>query len=370
MSGELPRGGAEWMRWVEGQFRTLNRHSHGVSFAEPTGGGGGGGPLGWSIGYNADFTNRQVYTSPDQVICAPDGWTFNAYASPLVPAVAIQSTPGQYGWGYTEPGWYAITMSCNFGITAGVLPLPSFIRLDFASYEGAVIQASLPLFPNSATDLFAQETFTTIYYSPGIAVEVNEQTANQLILGWSGDATLTHSDGGMNNLIELAVVRLDGGTGTSPASSVAWTALQASVSVYAPGPSITIYPNVWSVQAPLAGYPLVALTPDASDFGGLTITDAGIYEIRLTGLLQFSGTYPPVVSARIQADSSYREVRATFPVGPGFESAITNGCWIDCTTGAVPLTAGDHVIFDVFWQGTTVMDNTGMNFDVLVTQLA
>lgn len=145
----------------------------------------------------------------------PDSWTPQPFTG--VTPVEFTSTPGEYGWTFDEAGWYMLDIAVTARFTAAAVdphPLPDGLRVVLQTWLGFAIDHSFPVLKahRDGTAGTAKDVLGNVkigpYYSPGTAVETNEQTAHQLFLRWNGNAVISDPGGGADPGIIITATKV------------------------------------------------------------------------------------------------------------------------------------------------------------------
>lgn len=176
------------------------------------GGGGGGGPVG-----------QRIMISPASVVIntAPAGQVavFGNYGNTnLISGTTFAITQDADGFDF-DAGWYTLQLKVWAGFTAGSDPLPDFVRLDLATWEGYEISYDLPCTPGSGNiggmssrslHGVQAQVATIPYYTPGTGVTGGGENGHAVSLSWPGDATLHNGNNNtpQNNALSLTVTKL------------------------------------------------------------------------------------------------------------------------------------------------------------------
>lgn len=182
--------------------------------------GGGGAEPKWGI-YTANLVDgHEVHTTgpwQGNSTIAPDHWVGGApsYGGSIHPITApgFQSTAGEFGWVYTEAGWYMVSIDFTAGFSANSDPLPKSVKFELSTWIGAYAETFMPVtdsihYLGGTGNQVSGQLQLGPYYSFGSAEETNEQSAHQLYLIWQGDASLTGGSGGGPAHLQLSVIKI------------------------------------------------------------------------------------------------------------------------------------------------------------------
>ena len=164
--------------------------------------GGGGAQLKWSYMNPAPGSILEQYVNSGVINIGTStvqvGQWVESQIHSSIPRVLVQSTAGEFGWEFMEPGWYDPVLYVEAEFTAnGTNPtaLPDALHVDFTSWEGHEVTHNLPVVRRHQDTAGVQRVVRgTVhlgpYYSKGHLVETNEQSASALVLRYNGNALI------------------------------------------------------------------------------------------------------------------------------------------------------------------------------------
>lgn len=160
-------------------------------YPHPEGGGAGGGPVGFGQAYPTAMTMSTVSGGGSAV---PTSWSGGGG---LI-------VPGSFGFGFTDPGWYQVSVMIWAGFTGA---LPNFLRATLQTYDVAEAFGDFVVVPAPAGGTASLGT-TTSRSLPGVVATmtspvfyqddsgVTGTNACQIRLGWDNDAAALESANG------------------------------------------------------------------------------------------------------------------------------------------------------------------------------